>query len=300
MRANVEPTLKIPRVQDGRQHLVPPVAKSVQNPQPDIVHARLHAAVERRRAPVVVALHAPRRMHRLVEFAVVRLLEHLEGADADLVQHPEILHRQRGGVHVHAADPDGRARLRRLDRAVVAGLDGLGDVFRGGRGMFAIDGDEPLVSDAAGEHVHLLLQLVHRQHAALLQIVAVAEAAVLAPVHAEVRDVERRERHDAVVVHLVFDAVRRRAHLLEELLVRDAHQRRRLGDLQRLAGGFRLREDLADADGIDGLRVRLRQRPVDQIVVDEMPPARQVPVDFALHDEVLRVVGGVLEMPYVK
>ena len=166
--------------------------------------------------------------------------------------------------------------------------------------MFAIDGDEALVPDASGEHVHLLLQLVHRQHAPLLLLVAAAEAAVAAPVHAEVRHVERREHHDAVVVHLVLDAVRRRAHLLEEILVRDAHQRRRLGDLQRFARGFGLREDLTDADGIHRRRIRLLQGPVDEILVDEMLAAGQIPVDFALHDEVLRVVGGILEMPYVE
>ena len=246
-------------------------------------------------APVVVALHAPARVHLLVELAVVRLLEDLEGADADGPQHAQIRDRQRRGVHVHAADAVHRARLRRRDLAVVAGLDRLGDVFRGRRWMFAVHRDEALVADAPREDVDLLLELVHRQHAALLQFVALAEAAVPAAVDAEVRHVERREHHDAVVVHLQLDAGRRRAHLLEERGVRHAHQLCRLLGEQRLAGGLALRDDLAHTHGVRRSRIDLLDQSIDLPLVDEVLSAGKVLVDLRLDDEVLRVVRRILE-----
>ena len=82
--------------------------------------------------------------------------------------------------------------------------------------MLAVDGDESLVADSAREDVDLLLELVHREDAALLLVVPLAEAAVAAAVHAEIRHVERREHDDAVVIDFLLYAARRRAHLLEK------------------------------------------------------------------------------------
>ena len=161
--------------------------------------------------------------------------------------------------------------------------------------MLAVDGDEALVADAARKHVDLLPQFVHREDAALLQGVPLAEAAVAAPVHAEVRHVERREHHDAVVVDLVLDAVRRCAHLLEEPRIRHAHQLRRLGGEQRLARRRALRDDLPHAHGIGRLRVDLRDQAVDLRLVHEVLPAGKVLVDLRLDDEVLRIVRRVPE-----
>ena len=142
-------------------------------------------------------------------------------------------------------------------------------------------------------------ELVHREDAALLVFVAAAEAAVAAAVHAEVRHVERREHHDAVVVDLVLDAVRRGAHLLEEGGILHAHERGDLLHGEGLAGLLALGEDLADAHGVDGRGVRRREGAVDQVVVDEMLAAGQVLVDLLLDDEMLRVVLGIRKMPYV-
>ena len=97
----------------------------------------------------------------------------------------------------------------------------------------------------------------------------------------------------------MLDAVRGRAHLLEEVGILHAHER---GDLLHGEGFARLlalRDDLADAHGVDGRGVRRRERAVDQVFVDEMLAAGQVLVDLFLDDEMLRVVLGVLEMPYV-
>ena len=238
-------------------------------------------------------------MHGFVELAVVRLLEHLERADAHFVQHAEVGDGERGGVHVHAADAHGRAGLRGLDLAFVTGLDRLGDVVGGRGGMFAVDGDEAFVSDAARENVDFLLELVHREDAALLVFVAAAEAAVAAAVHAEVRHVERREHHDAVVVDLVLDAVRRRAHFLEERGILHAHERGDLLHGERLARLLALGDDFADAHRVDRRGVRRRKRAVDQVLVDKMLAAGQVLVDLFLDDEMLRIILGILEMPYV-
>ena len=295
MRPDVEPALQVARVQDGRKQLVAPVAEAVEDAEADVVHPRLQAAVEARRAPVVVALHAPRRVHGLVELAVVRLLEDLERADANRAQHLQVGDGKRRGVHVHAADRVEPARTRRGDLARVARLDRLGDVLGRGRRMLAVDGDEALVADAPGEDVQLILQLVHREDAALLQGVALAEAAVFAAVHAEVRHVERREHDDAVVVDLVLDAVGGRAHLLEERRVRHLHEDGRLLREQGLARRFRLGDDLAHPHGVGGLAVRLGDEAVDERIVDEVLAAGQVLVDLVPDDEVLRVVRRVLE-----
>ena len=163
--------------------------------------------------------------------------------------------------------------------------------------MLAVDGDEALVADAPGEHVDLLADLVHREDAAALVGVALAEAAVPASVHAGVRHVERSEHDDAVVVDLVLDAVRRRPHLLEERGIGHLHERGGLLREERLARGLALRDDLADAGGIRGLRLGVGERAADVGVVDEMPAARKILVDLFLDDEMFPVVLFVLELP---
>ena len=105
VRPDVEPALEVAGMHHRRKKFVTPVAEPVQNAETDVVHPRLHAAVKARDAPVVVALRRPRRMHLLVQLAVVRLLKDLEGADADGPKHLEIRDRQRRGVHVHTANP---------------------------------------------------------------------------------------------------------------------------------------------------------------------------------------------------
>ena len=163
--------------------------------------------------------------------------------------------------------------------------------------MLAVDGDEALVADASGEDVDLLADLVHREDAAALHGVALAEAAVLAAVHAGVRNVEWREHDDAVVVYLVLDAVRRRPHLLEERGIRHLHERGSLLREERLARGLALRDDLADARGIGGLRLGVGERAADVGVVDEMLAAGEILVDLFLDDEMFPVVLFVLELP---
>ena len=113
-------------MQQHRQQLVLPVVQPVEHAEPDIVDARLLAAMEAGGAPVVVALDRVGRVELLVSRPVVRLLEDLERADADFVENLQVLDGERGGVDVDAADADGRAGLRRLDLAVVARLDRLG------------------------------------------------------------------------------------------------------------------------------------------------------------------------------
>ena len=123
-------------------------------------------------------------MHGFIQLAVVRFLEHLERAYADGAEHLEICNGKRRGIYVDAADSDRRASTRRLDLVGVACLDCLRDVFCRSRRMFTINSDKTLMADAACKDVYFLLQLVHRQDAALLFSIPFAEAAVPASVHA--------------------------------------------------------------------------------------------------------------------
>ena len=71
--------------------------------------------------------------------------------------------------------------------------------------MLAVDGDEALVADAARKYVDLLPQFVHREDAALLQGVPLAEAAVAAPVHAEVQFLSTKAEDESASNDGVFD-----------------------------------------------------------------------------------------------
>ena len=154
--------------------------------------------------------------------------------------------------------------------------------------------------DASREDVDLRLEFVHREDAALLRGVPLAEAAVLAAVHAEVGHVERREHHDAVVVDLVLDAVRRRAHFLEERRIRDGHEDGRLLGEKRLARRLALRDYLPHARRIRRLFRDLGYAAVYLRLVDEMPAAGEILVYLLLNDEIPAVVVRILELPYLR
>ena len=164
--------------------------------------------------------------------------------------------------------------------------------------MLPVDGDQALVADSPGQHVDLLLQLVHRQHAALLQRVAFAETAVSAAVHAQVGHVERREHHYPVVVDLALDAVGGRPHLLEERGIRHLHENGRLLRLQRFAGGLALGDYLANLYRVGRLAVDVGDYPLDAVAIYEMLAAGEILVDLLLDDEPLSVVRGVRELAY--
>ena len=166
--------------------------------------------------------------------------------------------------------------------------------------MLAVDRDESLVADAPCEDVDLRLEFVHREDAALLRCVPLAEAAVLASVHAEVGHVERREHHDAVVVDLVLDAVRRRTHFLEERRIRDGHEDGRLLGEKRLARRLALRDYLPHARRIRRLFRDLGYAAVYLRLVDEMPSAGEILVYLLLNDEIPAVVVRILELPYLR
>ena len=295
VRSDIEPTFQIARVEDCCEKFVAPIAKSIKNAESDIIDARFKASVEARRAPIVVAFHAPRRVHLFVEFAVVSFLEDLERANADGAEDFQIGDGERRGIHIDAADAHFRASARCGHLTVVARFDCLGDVFGRGRRMFAIDGDEALVADAAGEDVNFFFEFIHRQDATLLKSVAFAEATIAAAVHAQVGHVERREHDDAVVVNFVFDAVRGRAHFFKERGVGHLHERGGFFWEERFAGGFALGNDFTDFDRVSRNAIGFLDEVVDVGVVDEVFAAGEVTIDFILDDEALSVFRGGIE-----
>ena len=213
-------------------------------------------------------------------------------------EHLEIGDRQRRGVDVHAADAVLVPRTRCRDLTVVARLDRLGNVLGRRRLMFAVDRDETLVSDTARKDVDLLLELVHRQHTAFLQFVALTEAAVLAAVHAEIGHVERRKDNNAVVVDFLLDAQGRRTHLGKELGIKSrGHQNGGLFGEERLARRLALGEDLPHLHGIGRLHGDLVDATENLRLVNKMLAARQILVDFRLNDEILRVIRRGRELP---
>ena len=235
----------------------------------------------------------------LVRLFVVRFLEDLESADTNLAQKTQIVHGKRCGIHVHTANAHGRASLRSLHLSGIARTDCLGDILGGGVGMLSVHCDETLVPNTAGKDVHLLLQFIHRQHATLLKVISFTKAAVLAAVHAEIGHVQRREHHDAVVVNLSLDPVGSSAHLLKEVFVRHAHESGRIRNIKRFARRFRLRYYLAYANRVHFFGIGFRERTIDQILVYEVLAAGKISVNLALDDKILRIVGGILEPPYV-
>ena len=295
VRPNVEPTFQITRMENRRKKFVAPIAKSVKDAEADIIDARFEATVKARRAPIVIALDTPGRVHLLVKFAVVSFLENLESSNADRAEDFQIGDWERRGIHVDAADANFRASARCGHLTVVARLDCLGDVFGRGRRVFAIDGDEALVANAASEDVNFFLEFIHRQHAALLKGVAFAEATITTTVHAQVGHIERREHNDAVVVNFVFDAVRRRAHFFEERGVRHLHQRGSFFGEKRLASRFAFGNDFTDLDRVSSNAICFLDEVVDVGVVDKMFAAREVAIDFILDDEVLCIFRGGIE-----
>ena len=137
-------------------------------------------------------------MQLLVSLAVVGLLEELVGADLGFVKLAVVLDRRGGDVHVEAAD----GAVLVLDR--VDGLDGLEDVLdRIVLGVLARLKEQALVAEVL-ERDHLVADLLLRELLAHDALVLGMVRAVRAGVDAVVREVERREEHDAAAVDVLL------------------------------------------------------------------------------------------------
>ena len=98
---------------------------------------------------------------------------------------------------------------------ILAGqLAGFADVFYAAFGAALARENQDFFHTAVGNHLHLVLDLLHRELHALDVVVAV-EPAIDAVVFAVVRDVERREKIDIVAEVLARLDFRLRGHLFQ-------------------------------------------------------------------------------------
>ena len=96
----------------------------------------------------------------------------------------------------------------------------------------------------------LLANLIHAERTAYHVFVLALKAAVGTVVHAQVAEVERREQHNPVAVHTLFQIARGREDLLAHFGIARAHQHGGLLDGERLFVQ-RLGDDLAEAPHVD-------------------------------------------------
>jgi hypothetical protein len=149
--------------------------------------------------------------------------------------------------------------------------------------VLAVDDNQALVPDPAGQDSDLAPDLVQRENPPGFLRIAAAEAAVSTVVDAQIAQVQRGEGHNAVVVNLPLDRRRRLRHLGPKLRVLDVQQAGRLVRRQRL-DGQRLLQNLPHPPRV-GMRVR-RQRPRDSRVVDKAPAVVEIPLDLLRPDSI--------------
>ena len=201
-----------------RQQLVAPVEEPEQHADPHVVDARLHGAVHRRHAPVVVLLLAGE-VDAGVGAAVVGFLEELIGADLRGLELPELVEGERRHVHVDAAD------LAPVVGDAVDGVDRLEDVREPLARVGLAGHEQHALVALVDEHPRFRGDLVLRERAPLEFGVARPEGAVRALVAAQVRDVQRREHHEPPAVDGLLDVLGGLEQLVEQVRVADVHQR---------------------------------------------------------------------------
>ncbi len=214
-------------------------------------------------------------MQPLVGPLVIRFLEDLERADARVVEDAKLLDLHRGRVDV--APSDLAPAATGLDLHVHDGPQALGDVIDAGLRVLAVDDDQPLVADLAGQHLDLPADLVLGQDPPAFRMIAASKTAVNAVIDAQIAHVQRREGHDAIVVDLRFDRRGGLPHLGQQLRVRDVDQTGRFIRRQRL-DGERLGQDVADPLGVTAPVGR--QSPLDRGLVDEVPTVVEILLDL--------------------
>ena len=270
VRAHAVDGLQMLRVHDEARELVAIALEPEQHAQAHVVDAALHRAVHRLGVPVVVAFR-PRRVQALVALLVVRFLEQDICADLGLLEHAVLVHRRGGDVHVHAAD----GAVFVLD-----GIDGvhrLQDVLDGVvlRVLARLDGQalvaHVLQRDDLG--ANLVLRELAARNLAVLGVIGAVQAAV----HAVVRQVQRREKHDAVAVIGLLDVVRK---LLDggvhpRILASQKHARLAMGYhgavlVGRVQVGLALLQDVVAQLQVILVRVGEGERFQDLLVIDEL------------------------------
>ena len=190
--------------------LKPVIVEAEENPHAHVFDSSLHGPVHGGQMVEVVRLGTAG-VHGLEGPQVVGLLEELVGPDPRLFEAFVALHGKGGDVDVDTADlPVGR-NLDRIDR--LDGLDGV--VHRREAEALAGDEKDPLVP-LGDQNLRLPLDLFDGQRLTGDLLVALAEGAVEAVVHAEVGDVEGGEENEPTTVNLVLDKVGRLEDLLQE------------------------------------------------------------------------------------
>ena len=269
VRADAVHGLQVLRVHDQPRELILVQFQPEQHAQAHVVDAALHGAVHGLGVPGVVVLGTGG-VQALVALPVIGLLEQDVGADARVLELSVVLHRRGGDVHVHAAD------VAVLVVDGVNGIDALQDVLDGvvHRVLAGLDG-QALVAHVLQRddlRAHLVLRQLPAGDVLVLQVIGAVQAAV----DAVVRQVQRREHHDAVAIEGQLDLLGDLVHLLD--LFRDlaGQQHRGLPVRQPRAGaavsllhGARLFKDLVDQRHIVLVRLGVFQRRPNLFVVDE-------------------------------
>ncbi len=276
MRANAAEPLHLDGVRQLAQQLEAPIGQAVERTDAVVVNTGLLGTVHGVEAPPEIALDRAGGMQARVGAAVISFLKHLEGSQPAFVQHLQLGHAHRRGIHVHAADlPHAAARghPHRIHRA-----NALRDVVHARFWMLTIDHDQPLVPEFAGQRFGFSTYFRHVQHAAFHGRVGAAQTAIDAVVDALAAHVERGKGHDTVIINLALDGPGRCAHFRPQLRIAHAHQRGQFGLAQRLHRQC-FGDDLAHRAGLrlagDG------QEALNVGIVDEILPIRgQVFLDF--------------------
>ena len=210
-----------------RQQLVAPVEEPEQHADPHIVDPRLHRAVHRRDAPVVVSLLA-REVDAGVGAAVVRFLEELIGADLRGLQLAELVEGERRHVHVDAAD------FPLVVGDAVDGVDGVQDVREAFARIRLAGHEQHALVALVDEHPGFPGDFLLRERPPVELGVACPEGAVGALVAAQVGDIQRGEDHEPSAVNGLLDVLGGVEELVQQLRVADAHQRRHVLGLEPL------------------------------------------------------------------
>ena len=232
-----------------------------ENAQAHIVDARFHRAVVRFGVVGVVALRS-RGMKFLIALFVVGLLKQDIGTDLGFLELAVVLDRGSCDVHVRATD---RAVLV-LDR--VDGLKALEHVLDRIVDRVFAQLDRKALVTLVLQRNHFGGDLFLGELLARDRLVLQMVRAVHAAVHAVIRQVERREEHDAIAVMVVLDRARQREDALDARFVfaGQKHARFAVGEPVPF-GGFL--EDAIDEREVGGIAAGSFEGCEDLFVVDE-------------------------------
>jgi len=198
--ADVELVFQGGRVGVETHHFEPPVGQSEQCADGHIVDAGFQRPMQGKDTPVILSLDGVLGMDTTVHVRIVRFLENLVGADADVMHLPVFIYVQGCGIDIHPAD------FVMVFPGLVDGLNGFTHVIHIADRMFAVHRDQPLVTFPY-QGQGFPFQFFPVQCGTLYGCITLAESAVGAVVDAMAGDIQRGEQHHPVAVHRPLDPV---------------------------------------------------------------------------------------------